>query len=587
MKVSDYMVSFLVQKGISTVFALTGGAVVHLVDSLGKNEKIDYICVRHEQAAAFAAVGFQQIAQNVGVAVATSGPGSTNLVTGIGTAWASSIPCLFIAGQADSFECNWQGKARQKGHQEIDFEGIVKPITKYAKTIMSPDEVRHELEKAWAIATSGRPGPVVLIVPCDFFRRSINPHSCKRYLEETRVVEERRFESKYNSLVSLLRESRRPLVLVGGGIGTARARPELSRVVKKLGIPVVVTQSGIDCFPHDQKEYLGWVGAYGNRSANLAAANTDLLIVLGSRLTSRTTGFDTGTFAREARKVVVEIDKNQIDLRVRADLAFNMDVKPFLEVLGSDAALDIEAGRYGLWLEYVSHLREKYFTCDFWQTAVPLVNPYLFLHALGRHLVPDDILVVDCGHNIMRALQVLPIQSGQRFLADTGLVSMGYGLPAAIGAVLASGGQRRVILLTGDGSFQMNIQELETIRHYSLPVKMIVMNNRSYGMIKQMQDQVLEGRHEASGRGYSAPDFTKVVQAFDIPARSLKTEEEIGQAVTTALTTEGPYCLDVYLPEDMPVLPKVAGGRPLEEQMPLLPEDEWQKLMIVKPYPRN
>lgn len=582
MKLSDFIVSFIEEKGTLIIFGLTGGSVVHLFDSIGRSNLLDYVCVRNEPAAAFAAEGFQRVTGKVGVVVATSGPGSTNLTSGIATAWTNSIPCLYICGQVDSFECNWDGRARQKGHQEINFEAIVQPITKYAHTIKHPGEMPFELSKAWAMANEGRPGPVVLVVPCDFFRQDINLKHCPEF--RTRPF---RAESdddwKVNSYLHSLLKAQRPAIVVGGGIRKSGAILSFRRLIQRLGIPVAATQGGIDALQHNLDEYVGFIGIYGNRSANFTVANSDLLLVLGSRLESRVTGLKPETFARHANKIIVDVDANQFNLRVRSDLSINMDVMDFLSKL--ETLIDeVPYTVPDKWAKYFKKVKYDHFSEESWGDHTTGINPYKLIAAISAQSRPDDIFVVDCGQTIMRVLQSFHLKDNQLMITDTGMVGMGYGLPTGMGAAFAVNGSKRVIVLTGDGSCQMNIQELETIHHNKIPLKIIIFNNHGYGLIKQMQDGILKGCHHASGIGYSAPNFINIAQAFGIPSLKVTSNAELQPSLKMAFESDQPYLMDVHLPANFHVYPKGISDRPIEEQHPPLPSEVFNELMIVPPF---
>ncbi len=583
MKLSDYVIDFLAGEGVTHIFELIGGAITHLLDSTYGRSDIRCVSVRHEQAAAFAAEGVGRLTGNLGVAMATSGPGATNLVTGIGSAFFDSIPCLYVTGQVNTYEYKWNRPVRQIGFQETDIVSIVRPITKYAALVDDPLRIRFELEKAVFVARSGRPGPVLLDIPMNVQRADIDPD---RQAGFEGSPEQASLEASLASDLSpaaevadILRSARRPVLLAGGGIRLSRGCGELLRLVEKTGIPVAVTLMGLDAFPHDHPAFCGMVGAYGNRFSNLAVANADALLAVGTRLDTRITGTRPDSFARGARVAHVDIDPAELGAKVGKALGVRADAAAFLRVLAD--ALPAEGGCPGAWRERIDHYRQKYPSVTA-PAAQASIDPNRFIEKLSDAAGEDDILSVDVGQHQMWVGQSFRLRARQRVLVSGGMGAMGFALPAGIGACLASGG-KRTIVVCGDGGFQINIQELQTVAHHGIPVKMIVMNNRALGMVRQFQEIYFDGRYQSTVLGYSAPDFVRVAGAYGIPAARVEGSSGQEEAIRTLLGQEGPCLLEVALPQDTQVNPKLMVNRPVEDMFPFLSREELRSEMIVPP----
>jgi acetolactate synthase I/II/III large subunit len=586
MKLSDYVIDFLIEKEVKHLFLLVGGSCAHLVDSLfQKKMEIEPICVQHEQAAAFAAEGYARMSQGVGVAMATSGPGATNLITGIGSAFFDSIPCLFLTGQVNTYDFSGESPQRQRGFQETDIVNIVKPITKYAALVDDPASIRYHLEKGFSMATRGRPGPVLIDLPMDVQRADISPESLNGYREDGEIAafNEKSLAISVGKTASLLNGAKRPVILVGGGVRIARAAKWLRRLVQLTQIPVVVTYAGKDAFPNDHPSYAGFIGNYGHRCGNFTVANADVLLVLGSRLDTRTTGSSPQLFAREATIIQVEIDPYELNQRVKCQHPVLADLRVFLEYLvqelGESPSLDIAE-----WLGRVNSFKSQFpwFPREH-KPSDSQVDPYVFMEALSEELGEDDIVVADMGQTRVWALQMLSVREEQRFFTSVGMAPMGYGLPAAIGASFAWPG-RRVVCLAGDGGIQLNIQELQTVFFHQLPVKIFIINNASYGMVKQFQQFYFDGRVFGTGEGYSCPDFSRIAESYGIPTATLQDTSDIRQGIRSILDEEGPFLANIIIPSDTSVIPKVRVNHPIEDAEPLLDREEFLANMVIPPY---
>ncbi len=583
MKLSDYVIDFIVKQKVSHIFEFIGGAITHLLDSTYDRKDIDCVSVHHEQSGAFAAEAYARINGRLGVAMATSGPGALNMVTGIGSCWFDSVPCLFITGQVNTYEYKFDRPVRQIGFQETDIVSVVKPLTKYAELVVDAETIRYHLEKAVYLAQSGRPGPVLLDIPMNVQRAQIEPDKLMGFLGS---AEHRSLQAspgcdreRIAEVVRLLAAARRPIILAGGGVRTAGATAELAKLVAETGIPVVTSLMGLDALPHDNPAFFGMIGAYGNRFSNMALANSDFLLILGARLDSRQTGTRPDTFGRAARKVHVDIDPFELNAKVAVDLALNCDVGSFLAALNGVLADSAKPDLAG-WYRVISGYRERYPTRSS-ETEFPGIEPNGFMELLSAHCAPGDMVCLDVGQNQMWAGQSFRLKEGQRMLISGGMGAMGFALPAALGAAKAAPGHNAVVIC-GDGGIQVNIQDLDTIVNHRLPVKMFILNNGCLGMVRQFQDMYFGGRQQSTVIGYGCPDLVKIAEAYGVPAFTITTLDGAAEIIAQALQLEGPAFVDVKLEQTTCVNPKLVVNRPLEDMSPHLEREELAREMLIE-----
>lgn len=589
MKLSDYLASFLVKNGIKHVFQIIGGASVHMVHSIAQTKGIDYICVQHEQAGAMAAESYSRITKNLGCAMATSGPGMTNLITGIGCAYFDSTPVIYITGQVNTNESKQGRKVRQIGFQETDIVEIVKPITKFAVQIKDPKDIRYYLEKAVYIAKAGRGGPVLLDIPMDVQRaqislnklRKFNPKELKSDTDNTKSV-----NRKIQKAFKTLKKAERPVVIAGGAIRYTNRCEEFEKLVNLLQIPVVTTWSGIDTLPHDHPLYIGQIGVYGSRAANFTVQNSDCLISIGSRLDTRITGGKPETFARGASKIIIDIDRAELfkGSGLIPDIPICADVKDVLPKFITKAKKN-RLSKNNEWINKTLTWKKKYpVVLDEWRKKKDFVDPYVFMEVLSKQLKNDAVIITDCGGNLTWTIQGLSLKRGQRLFSAMGNSPMAYSFPASIGACLALG-KKEVICIIGDGGFQMNIQELQTLKYYNLPIKLFILNSRSYAIIKQFQEQYFDSNFIATepSTGYSVPDFVKVIKAYGLQVEQIKNNQQLESKIKEVLETKGPIICDVWVPSNAKLTPKLEYGRPIEDLSPLLTRKEFHQNMIIPP----
>lgn len=573
MKLSDYIAGFLAKQS-RYAFVGNGGCIVHLLDSIDRNPDIQNIPCQNEQGAAIAAEAYYRVSRKIGVAVATSGPGMINLMQGIACAYFDSIPVLYISGAAPlSHLKGRRSKLRQMGFQEMDVVRIAKPLVKYAVLITDPFRIRYELEKLVYVAFDGRPGPVLLDLPDDIQRAEIDPRKLEVFVPPVKscVVS----DEAINKAGVFIKEARKPVVIVGSGIKLAGAEQELKRFLKKLEIPFAATWSAIDMFLDGDSNFIGSFGVSANRAGNFALQNSDLIISLGSRLDTHLTGSRPVNFAPQAKKIMVDIDNAELNKNngMRIDLRVNCDLKVFLAGLNSST---IKSGNLKQWVRRIEYWRRKYPVClKKYYNQKEKVNPYVFMNELSRETKKGDILITDAGATLTWTMQAYKIRTRQILFSAFNHSPMGYALPASIGAQYAAG-ERQIICITGDGGMQMNIQELETIAHNKLPIKIFLINNKGYGIIKQTQDTWLNSNYVASdaNSGLGFPDFQKVAGAYGIKTCQINKHKELNRTIRKVLESKKAVLCDVKLKSTEKIVPKLEFGRPLEDLSPFLPREE-------------
>jgi acetolactate synthase-1/2/3 large subunit len=564
MKASDYIAEVLSSRGVQSVFEVSGGMITHLLDSIQRQGKIRIVSMHHEQAAAFAADAAGRITGVPGVAMATSGPGATNLLTGIGSCYFDSSPAVFITGQVNRDEQKGDRKIRQLGFQETDIVAMAGPITKAAWKVKTPAELPELLQRAFVLATEGRPGPVLLDIPMDIQRldisadplQAVSPGAGARVYPAPSAV---------RTALEQLRSASRPLVLVGGGIRSGRATELLRELVHALGIPVVNSLMAVDVLPCDHPQRVGLIGTYGNRWANIALGNSDCLLVLGSRLDVRQTGADTKAFQLGRSIIHVDCESGEINNRIGECFAIISTLSEFLKTAVAEAS-GMQFPERIEWLTQIDEWRKQW--PDTLELAdAPGINPNVFMHRLSAESHEAGAYAVDVGQHQMWAAQSLDLNADQRFLTSGGMGSMGFGLPAAVGAAWST--TRPVVVVAGDGGFQCNIQELQTVVRNQLPLKIVIINNLCHGMVRQFQESYFDSRYQSTLWGYSSPDFERVAQGYGLRARTIKGPDEMGEAVRWLWQEcDGPALLQVMIDTYSNAYPKIAFGRPITEMEP-------------------
>lgn len=565
MKLSDYIVEYLIEKNISDVFGYPGGMVTHFMDSFSKySDKICAHVTYHEQGASFAACGYAQTTGNVGVAYATSGPGATNLITGICNAYFDSIPCLFITGQVNSFESKGNMKVRQRGFQETDIISMVKGVTKYSQYVEDPLMIKYYLDKAFYQATNGRKGPVLLDIPMNIFRAEIDKSTLISYeYEQQDTIDldiKKCLENAFNN-------SKRPILLLGNGIKIEGSTQKVRSIIEKYQIPTVTSMIAFDVLG-TSKFNMGFIGAYGHRAANFAVAKCDLVISLGSRMDIRQVGAKRETFAPEAKVIRIDIEPEEFDFRVhKNEVQIVSSAKNILDIME-----DINIPHFSEWNNICDILKEELGKID-------TCGPNKFVDALSDAIPNDVTITTDVGQNQVWIAQSLRIKDNQRVLFSGGHGAMGYSLPAAIGAYY--GTRNPVVCFTGDGGLQMNIQELQFVFREQIPIKIIVFNNNALGMIRHFQEMYFESNFYQTKPegGYNSPNFSKIANAYGIDSISICDVNELTNY--DLLTNDKPCLIEVLINENTYVFPKLEFGKPNQDQEPLLPREKYNFLMSL------
>lgn len=563
MKVSDYIVSFLYAQGVRHIFEVVGGMITHLVDSVYRQGKIRLVSTHHEQAAAFAADAMARATGVPGIAMATSGPGAINLLTGIGSCYFDSSPAVFITGQVNRDEQTGNRPIRQLGFQETDIVSMASPITKAAWRVHSAEDVASLLASAFTLSMSGRPGPVLIDIPMDVQRAEISAEAPSKLSFSTADhLDQRAIEE----LLSELSIAQRPLILAGGGVRSAQATGLFRSFVEQVKAPVVNSLMAVDALPYTHPFRVGMIGTYGNRWANLATDRSDFLLVLGSRLDIRQTGADTKAFKGSRTIYHVDCEAGEINSRVIGCHPILADLRSFLAEAAQMSANRAFRAPQG-WLAEIAELKRAWPDTTESQ-GVSTINPNEFMHQLAAASPLAAAFVVDVGNHQMWAAQSLELGSGQRFLTSGGMGAMGFALPAAIGTALGCSSQP-VVMIAGDGGFQLNIQELQTVIHHRLPVKMVILNNQCYGMVRQFQQSYFEERYQSTYWGYSAPDFARVADAYGVASHTLDDASGVEQALDRMWRDpKTPFLLQVMIDTFANVYPKIAFGRPITEMEP-------------------
>ncbi len=599
MRVADYIWKTLADRGVSHVFLITGGGAMYLNDALGREKRISYVCNHHEQASSIAAEAYARVTGGLGVLNVTTGPGGVNALTGVFGAWTDSIPMLVVSGQVKSETCLGfydLPDLRQLGDQEIDIARLVGSITKYAALVRDPKSIRYHLERAVHTATTGRPGPCWIDVPVDIQASMVDEEDLQPYvpdppggLDATRLAE------ACSSILRRIQQAKRPVILAGSGVRAAGAVELFERVVSELGIPVTLGWTAPDLLRTDHPLFCGRPGTVGDRPGNFTVQNADLVLVLGSRLNIRQVSYNWRTFAHSAFKIQVDIDPAELDKpTVKPDLPVECDLTCFLQELDRQlAAMPMVTGDHSDWVKWCRDRVGRYpVVLDQHRTRERLINPYHFCEELFLHLADDDVVVCGDGTASVVPFQVANIRGEQRLIANSGAAAMGFDIPAAVGAAVARGG-KRVVCLAGDGSAQLNIQELQTIVHHRLPIKLFILNNRGYLSIRSTQQNFFPDNFVGEGpsSGVSFPDMVRLAGAYGIPAVRIEGPDFEPQ-IASALASEGPILCEVMLDPEQQFEPKLSSrqlpdGRitspTLEDLAPFLDRDEFASNMLVTP----
>ncbi|MBI2641416.1 thiamine pyrophosphate-binding protein [Candidatus Roizmanbacteria bacterium] len=599
-KVGDYIFDYLHKQGLTHIFLISGGGNIHLIDSVGRS-KLKYVCNHHEQACATAAEGYARLRGDFGACLVTTGPGGTNAITGMLGSWLDSIPMLIISGQVRR-EIMGAGPnkmgMRQLGPQEINIVDIVKTITKYAVTVMDPYEIKYHLQKALHLARIGRQGPVWLDIPLDVQGSMIDEKKLKSFkpeeLKPPYETDKKKLRRLVKTTLEKIAKSEKPVIYAGNGIRLAGAAKEFLQLVNKLKIPVLTSYVGYDLIPSSHPYFFGRSHVLGQRAANFVIQNSDLMLSIGARLDILTVGFTYKAFARKAYKIMVDVDKKEINKFILSiDLPINYDAKEFiLEMLRQLEKKPVKL-KIQRWLDYGRNLNKKYpvIQKEYWKEK-KYVNPYCFIESIGKILKPGEIIIESDGVGPLNCMyQAFYVKPKQRIILNLGCAQMGYGLPAAIGAAFTAKG-KRIICLEGDGSLQLNIHELQVMKHHNLNIKLFIYSNDGYLSIKNTQIGLFGGKFVAtdSKSGVSSPDFVKVGRAYGLKTIRIHNHSDMERKIRYVLNYRGPILCDMNSLRELMLVPKLTtkktpDGRfvspPLEDMGPFLPREEFKKNMLI------
>jgi acetolactate synthase-1/2/3 large subunit len=594
MRVADFIFKFLADRGVETIYMVSGGQAMFLVDAVYQNKKLKAICTHHEQSAGMSADAYGRLTGKLGVALVTAGPGAINITNGVVGGWTDSAPMMVVSGQSGLSCVRYQQEhpIRQFGIQGINIKPLVEKATKYFVTVDDPAKILYYMSKAYYLALNGRPGPVWIDVPLDVQKMEVPTGLLEEFsppLEKSNVLV---LNEEVAQLLEMLVKSSRPLILAGQGVRLANAVSEFTDVVNYLKIPVLTSRLGIDLINSDNLLYVGRPGNYGERSANFAIQNSDLIIAIGCRLASALVGHDPKNFGKNSKKVVIDIDEEELKKPgVKIDLKIKDDARVVLaQILKS--INKVKLPEFNSWVNQCNHWKKTYpVVLDSYKKEKP-VNSYYFTDKLSNYAAKDDLIIVDTGTCFHVACQVWKIKPGQRFLTTGGLSSMGY-WAASIGGCVANN-RKRTVVITGDGSLQMNIQELATIKHNNLPIKIIIFNNNGYLLIRHTQKNFMGGRllGEGPDTGVWCPDSLEIARAYGIKGVRISKVSEVEPKIKEVMEHTGPVICDVMTPQWQLIIPRISSERmpdgslvskPYEDMYPFLPRKEFNSNMIVKP----
>ncbi|MCT7556227.1 thiamine pyrophosphate-binding protein [Aliarcobacter butzleri] len=593
-KVSDFIAKFLAEHKDTgnTVFMVSGGGNMHLIDSLGKNKDLEYVCNHHEQACTFASEGYARVSNKIGLAYVTTGPGGTNAITGVYSAWVDSIPTLTISGQV-KFETTIASqpelKLRQLGDQEVNIIDLVKPITKYAVMIIDKNSIKYHLQKAVFEAKNGRPGPVWLDIPLDIQGALMDEND----LYDFDIPKIPEYDLKIDEVIESLKSAKRPVIIAGNGITLSGANDDFLDLIEKLNIPVIGTFARYDIVKNDHKLFFGRFGTIGNRMANFTVQNSDLIIAIGARLNVRAISYNWEFFGREAKKIMVDIDLAELNKHtLDIDLKIQSDAKKFIQELMKNLN-EIDNKQYLEWIHKCNTYKNQYPTIVFKRLEVKdFVDSYNFFDTISELASNDCTYVFGNGTACVSSYQSLKLHKNQKVIVNSGCAAMGYDLPASIGSYYANK-DRQIICVTGEGSLQMNIQELQTIIHNKIPIKIFVLNNGGYISIRNTQNGFFKGHKVGAdtSSGVSFPDTIKIGQTYGFKTFKIENQINLDYQLKEVFNSDGSIICEIILSPEEKMQPKLSSeikpdgkiiSKPLEDMFPFIDREEFRKNMIIK-----
>ena len=562
MRLADFVIKFLEEKAIDTVFTVSGGGSIYLCDALYKSKKLKYVSCHHEQAVSFAAESYSRVKNKPGAAIITTGPGGTNCTTGVACCWIDSVPTIFISGQVYLNQTIGNSGLRQVGVQEFDIVNMVKSSTKYAIIVKDPNEIKYHLEKAYYLSLDGRPGPVWLDIPANIQNAEINPKKLKGFKTETKNKKNAILDKQIKKVAKLIIESDKPVLHLGHGVKIAGGEVYLRKILNKYKIPFALTWNASDLIESDHPSFIGRPGAFAERGTNFIIQNCDLHIAIGTRLPFMVTGYNAHDFARKAKKVMVDIDKIELKKsNIKLNEKICCDAKYFLKTLLKYLPNKINLSSE--WTNYCKNIRKKYpIVLDKFKKQKKTINSYVFIDSLSDLLKKDDVIVTDMGLSFVGTHQAFKVKKGQKLFTNSGHAPMGWGLPAAIGACYASN-KKRIICITGEGGLQMNIQEFATVMHHKLPIKTFIYNNGGYLTIKQTQELGFNGRimGSTSKTGLSFPNYQKIAQSHKMRYVKISNNKNLSSKIKKVLSDNKPVICELMIDPDQEQMPKAINKR--------------------------
>jgi acetolactate synthase-1/2/3 large subunit len=588
MKLSDYVIQFLADRGVTHVFGMSGGAAVHLFDSADRHPKMAYVCSQHEQSAAMSADGYARVTGNMGVAITTSGPGATNLLTGTCCSHFDSVPTLMITGQVATHRLKGARSIRQLGFQETDVVSIFRPVTKYAAQVERAQDIRKHLEAAWYWAFEGRSGAVLIDLPDDLQRAEIDPERLEAFVPPA-AAQSPSLKEQISSLARALSLAERPVLVLGGGLSTPRLGDDLQALIDALGFPVLQTWAGLDLLPHDHPLRVGPFGVYAPRLGNFTVQNADFVLCLGTRLSQNVTGGLLHTFARDAQIAMIDAEQGELDKFYGRGITIHHPIRAQLGAAIPMLLAAVSGLRFpdlAAWRDKIEHWRSA--LPDDCRPAAPVtdgpVDAYAFVDALAKYLPDDELVFVDTGGNLTWTCNGLAIRAGQRLMSAWNNTPMGYALPAAIGAAFARE-DRTVTCIIGDGGLMVCLAELATLVRHQLPIRMLVFDNKGHGIQKQTLETWLEGRYVAvdSESGLALPPIAAIARAMGLSVVEINSGDSVADGLAEAYGRPGPVLCNISIDPHQKLHPVVKFGASLEDQLPSLDPDLIRREMLVAP----
>ena len=594
MKLSDYVASYLENIGVENIFGVTGGGAMHLNDSFGKSQKINFVMTHHEQAASMAAEAYTRKSGKLGVCNVTTGPGGTNAITGITGAWIDSIPQLIISGQVASQDMINKSKLRQRGIQEINITDIVKPITKYCLTLKDESKIRYELEKCIYLSKAGRPGPTWIDIPLNIQAKNVNPKKLAPY--KPKKKSKISFKNNFNTINNLLSKAIRPVFVIGNGLHISESEKIFVNLIKNFNIPILSSWNASDIVSENHPKYVGRFGLFGDRASNFTIQNSDLIVVFGCRLSQPQTGYNLSLFAPDAKFIYIDIDNKEIDklkgkkvIRIISDLKiFLLNFSKYLKKIRSKSRYkDLHKN----WLRHSIKLKNKYPVVLNRYKYQNKINSFYFIDVISKLIKKKSTIVTDMGTSFTCTMQTYKNLKQSRLFTSSGLAAMGFGLPGSVGAALANK-NNDTICIAGDGGFMFNIQELQTIKHYKLPIKIFVLCNNGYLTMKLMQKKNFKKFTGSTPKsGISCPNFENVAKSFGLSSFTIKKSVNLEKKIKKLLQRKGSFLCQIIMEDEQPLIPRVQtrmskNGKflptPIDNLYPYLSENEYKKNIFYK-----